>query len=71
MIAPLRPVETAPPETETQLRRARRLVARTLLGATADPHDRPPPVAAWVAWLFAGWVVLVAVLYFLAMAGWW
>ncbi|HEV7221861.1 MAG TPA: hypothetical protein VGN42_04120 [Pirellulales bacterium] len=46
---------------------ARRIVAATLL-SRAD-EDRGPPVPAWQAWLFAGWMAIAAIIYGLSMAG--
>jgi hypothetical protein len=44
-------------------------VASTFLDPRSEPGENAPPVAAWKAWAFAGWVVAVAVVYFATMLG--
>jgi len=68
MIAPLRdPAGSKPSVKSEPLKIARRIVAAAFL--PADESDRLPQVAAWKAWLFAGWLVLTALAYGLSMAG--
>ena len=45
---------------------ARAAVADILLRDTQSPA---PPIAAWKAWLFVGWVAFVTVVYALLMSG--
>ena len=66
MIAPIR--ETEAPRRSPAIRRAYRLVAGRLLKRGAVPDDAPP-VPAWKAWLFVGWVVVVTTVYFAYMLG--
>ena len=54
-----------------RLRRARRIVASTFFARDPQPADTAPPISAWRAWLFAGWVVLVTSAYFARMLGLW
>ena len=49
------------------VRRARRLAASSLLSQESPPARSTPPVAAWKAWLFAAWVVVVTGVYFAHM----
>ncbi|MHC4402754.1 MAG: hypothetical protein ACYTG0_24080 [Planctomycetota bacterium] len=69
MIAPLPPTDPKTTETEWTLRRARRLVVSTLLKRRPAWGGDGPPVSAGRAWLFAGWVAIVATVYFAAMLG--
>jgi hypothetical protein len=68
MIAPLRgpSQRTSGRSRNDRLETARRIVAATLL-PRAD-QDRGPQVAAWRAWLFAGWMAITAIIYGLSMA---
>jgi hypothetical protein len=53
-----------PPEESTKSparRRTRRLLADTLLPRRSGRPDSTPPIAAWKAWLFVGWLALAAV----------
>lgn len=70
MIAPLRLPDPSAAEETCRLREARRVVAAALLGGPSDAADRPKPVAAWKAWLFAAWVVIATGAYLAAMLGW-
>ena len=54
-----------------RLRRARRIVALTFFARDRQSGETTPPIAAWRAWLFAGWVVLVSGAYFARMLGLW
>ena len=64
MIAPIQEKEG---QTRSQrLRRARGFVASKFLGVRSYPADNGPTVPPWQAWLFTGWVVLVA-----AVCVWW
>ncbi|MGE0607206.1 MAG: hypothetical protein AB7O62_08950 [Pirellulales bacterium] len=70
MIAPLRPPEPPRPwrlrrPSET-LRKARRLVADTLLPRRMVPGGRGP--TPWKAWLAAGWMCLVLAAFVIT---WW
>ena len=68
MIAPLRdPAGSKSSVKSEPLKIARRIVAAAFL--PADDSDRPPQIAAWKAWLFAGWLMLTALAYGLSMAG--
>jgi nitroreductase len=69
MIAPLGQTERETVQTRRHLWRARRLVASMFLEHEPAPRDNAPPVAAWQAWVFAGWVVLVTGVYFATMVG--
>ena len=65
MIAPVRLPETTARRASRRLRLARHFVAATLLRHSAEAAG--PPIAAWKAWLFVGWFVLVTVVFGLAM----
>lgn len=69
MIAPLEQTDADRAETRRRLRLARRFVASTFLDRRPEPGESGPPIAAWKAWAFAGWVVAVAVVYFATMLG--
>jgi hypothetical protein len=69
MIAPLEQADAERAETRQRLRLARRFVASTFLGHRSEPGENAPPIAAWKAWAFAGWVVTVVVVYFATMLG--
>jgi hypothetical protein len=43
-----------------RLRDVRSLLAATLLPRQLRRSDCAPPVAGWKAWLFAGWLMVVA-----------
>jgi hypothetical protein len=70
LIAPLRSTDPEPTEAGWQLRRARRLVLAVLLKYAPERAEEGPPVSAWRAWLFAGWVAAVTGIYFAVMLGW-
>jgi hypothetical protein len=58
MIAFIRPPEeTARP---SRLRHVHRLLAATLLPTRSEGADSAPPVDAWKAWLFIGWLAVVS-----------
>lgn len=59
--------ETEDATTTEEIRRARRLVASTLLTTRPDRADDAPPVPGWKAWLFAAWVVIATTFYFAHM----
>ena len=61
--------QTDGPTSTTAVRRARRLVASSLLEQESHPACSTPPVATWKAWLFAAWVVVVTGFYFAHMFG--
>jgi hypothetical protein len=65
MIAPIREVE--PPRSTPGLVKARRLVANLMLRSGSERGRR---VAAWKAWLIAGWMVSVGAAYAASMLGW-
>jgi hypothetical protein len=68
MIAPLRdPSGSESSVANEPLRVARRLVAAALLAG--ERREDAPRIAAWKAWLFAGWLVLTVVAYGLSMMG--
>lgn len=70
MIAPL---GRGNPKTARRRRRmhgAHHLVASTLLEQGSEPNEHALPVAAWRAWAFAGWVVVVSGVYLATMLGW-
>ncbi len=67
MIAPIR--EAKDPPAAPGLRRARRLVASSLLKRRSYPADEGPAVGPWQAWLFTAWVVATTLAYAVAMAG--
>ena len=57
MIAPLRNPDSS--ETDS-LTRARRYVADTLLSRRVHRAAAVPAIGSWKAWLFVGWLILVA-----------
>jgi hypothetical protein len=68
VIAFYKEVETkAPP---AGMRRARRLVASTLLRSAREPRDDAPPMPGWKAWLYCAWVLVAAAYYIGCMVGW-
>lgn len=71
MIAPLRQTEPETNDRRQRLRRARQVVASTLLGARRISVCPAPAVPAWQAWLFAAWVVGVVAAYLSSMLHWW
>ena len=52
------------------MRRARRMVASTLLQEERELRGPGSRVPGWKAWLFAGWVIVVTAVYFTYMFGW-
>jgi len=58
------------PAVPPSLRRARRLVASTLLHARRRREERGPRVSAWLAWGFTAWVSVVTLVYGLRMMCW-
>jgi hypothetical protein len=66
MIAPLQTETERSPAESGRFAVARAAVAAILLGNTEAPA---PPIAAWKAWLFVGWVAFVTVAYGLLMSG--
>ena len=69
MIAPLGQGNTETVELRGRLSRARRLVASTFFQHHSEPSENAPPIPAWRAWIFAGWVVIVTGVYFATMLG--
>lgn len=70
MIAPLREPELETVRSRRRLRHLHVLLAATLLPErqTAVPGGR---IAAWKAWLFAGWVATAMMAYAASMLGVW
>jgi hypothetical protein len=64
MIAPLREPEHWTDGPSGALRQARRVVAETFLPPASEGPRSAPRVAAWKAWLFAGWTVFVVAAWF-------
>jgi hypothetical protein len=69
MIAPLKSSHSAGSERSRGLREAHRWVASTFLPDRSSSKDRAPRVAPWKAWVFAVWVVVVTVVYFMNLLG--
>lgn len=69
MIAPLGQGNTDTVESRRRLSRARRLVAFTFFQYHSQRGENVPPIPAWRAWIFAGWVVMVTGWYFATMLG--
>ena len=44
-----------------RLRDVRNLLVATLLPRRSRRSDCAPPIAGWKAWLFAGWLAVVAI----------
>ncbi len=59
-----------PPRLPPALRRARRLVASTLLRGAQKNDGVGPRVPAWLAWTFTLWIATATVAYGLFMLGW-
>jgi len=59
-----------PPRSPPALKRARRLVASTLLRRARPGQRRGPEVHAGVAWTFTAWVAAATLIYGLSMLGW-
>ena len=71
MIAPARTPLSGTDPSRRAVRRARRLVAESLL---ASDERRPPDAArvpAWQAWLAAIWVLTIAAVFGAALFDWW
>lgn len=68
MIAPFREVDTEIAESPGRSSGVRQIVA-AMLERKRPPEDTPPPMPAWRAWMFAGWVVVVTAVYFATMMG--
>ena len=66
MIAPYRKTKNP----SSSMRRARRMVASTMLSDEAESRKSRARVPGWKAWLFAAWAVVVTVAYFAYMSGW-
>jgi len=69
MIATPRQISPEAVETRRRLHRARHVVASTFFRHDSESMERVPPISAWRAWLFAGWVVLVTAVYLATMLG--
>ncbi|MFH1264837.1 MAG: hypothetical protein ABIK89_03875 [Planctomycetota bacterium] len=70
MIAPLGRSNPKAVGRRRRMHGAHRLVVSTLLEQGSKPIENAPPVAAWRAWTFAGWVVIVTGVYLATMLGW-
>jgi hypothetical protein len=66
MIAPIKRPKAS--RSSPGIRRARQLVASTLLPQRPQPADAPA-VPAWRAWLFTAWVAVVVAVYSAYMIG--
>lgn len=72
MIAPLRDQETGGlAAASRQLRRARHVVARTLLPEAGGREPAARSVPAWQAWLLVAWMTMTAGIYVAMLVGWW
>lgn len=71
MIAPIRQSDPDSSAARQRMRRARQVVASTLLQTRRKPVVQAPPIAAWQGWLFAAWVLVVVVAYFGSMLHFW
>ena len=67
MIAPYQ--KTKDPSSSS-MHRARRMVASMLLTDEAESRKAGARIPGWKAWLFAAWVVVVVVVYFMRMFSW-
>ncbi len=67
MVAPI--PRTDDPSRSRRHRHAHHWVAGTLLRPRAGRAMSGPPVAAWKAWLFAGWVIAATSVYAATMTG--
>ncbi|NQT12267.1 MAG: hypothetical protein HQ582_05940 [Planctomycetes bacterium] len=70
MIAPLDQASSKAARRRGRLHRAHRLVASTLFERHVDSSRDVPPIAAWRAWAFTGWVLVVTGIYLATMLGW-
>lgn len=70
MIAPLSQAGPKTARRRRRLRRAHRLVASTFFERPLERTRDVPPIPAWKAWAFAGWVVIVTTIYLATMLGW-
>ena len=70
MIAPLGQASPEATRRRGRLFRAHRLVAWTFFERRAEATRDVPPIPAWRAWTFAGWVVIVTTIYLATMLGW-
>jgi len=71
MIAPYRHVADRGGTATPSMRKARRLVATTLLTGEQESAPRVRPVRRSVAWLYTAGLLAAATAYFLSMIGWW
>jgi hypothetical protein len=53
------------PASDEASRSVRRFLAECLLPSA----EKPPPMAAWKAWLLAAWMLIVAAVYLTTMLG--
>jgi hypothetical protein len=67
MIAPSRLTEEVPPESGLQS--ARQMVAAVLFEHQTPRARNVPRLPAWRAWLFVGWILLVAGVYCAHLVG--
>jgi hypothetical protein len=71
MIAPARFPSSDTDRPRRAIRRARRLVAQSLLASPEPAEERVSPVPVWQAWLVAIWMLMVAGVFLAAMFKWW
>ena len=69
MIAPRRQTDSDTARAGWRLRRARQIVASAFFEKHPQLAGNAPPIPAWQAWLFVGWVVITTVVYFGTMLG--
>jgi len=67
MIAPLRQIDPEVSGRQHRLGHVYRTIASKFLPQQFRPSRDLPPVTRWRAWLFAGWVAMVTVIYFVFM----
>ncbi len=70
MIAPLDQASSEATRRRGRLHRAHRLVASTLFERPATENPDVPPIPAWKAWAFSGWVAIVTGIYLATMLEW-
>jgi hypothetical protein len=71
MIAPARFPSSDTDPSRRALRRARRMVAESLLASPEPAEAEVEPVSAWQAWLATIWLLMIAGIFAVAMFKWW
>jgi hypothetical protein len=71
MIAPARTPSPHTDHSRRAVRRARRLIAESLLASRKSREPSARHVPAWQAWLAATWVVTIAAVFGAMMFKWW